>query len=75
MPNESRWIWEPSPQWIERTNVWRFMRKLGFDDREAFLAYSRDHREAFWDRVAKGVGREGARSGRTCGSRRGGGRG
>lgn len=58
MPNESRWIWEPSPQWIERTNVWRFMRKLGFDDREAFLAYSRDHLEEFWDRVAKEVGIE-----------------
>ncbi|MDQ6664051.1 MAG: AMP-binding protein, partial [Acidobacteriota bacterium] len=54
----SRWIWEPSPEWIARTNVWRFMQKLGFDDREEFLAYSRDHLEEFWDRMAAEVGIE-----------------
>jgi acetyl-CoA synthetase len=41
-------IWQPSREFIERTNVWRFMQRLGFDDREAFLAFSRDDPERFW---------------------------
>ena len=35
----SKWIWEPTREWIDQTNVWRFMRKLGFTDREAVLQY------------------------------------
>ena len=42
------WIWEPSREWIEQTNVWQFMRKLGFTDREEFLRYSRENIEEFW---------------------------
>src|SRR5579864_841705 len=53
-----KWIWEPSRDWIEKTNVWRFMQKLGFTDREAFLAYSRDHNEEFWDRMVREAGIE-----------------
>jgi hypothetical protein len=34
-------IWEPPPGWIEQTNVWRFMRRLGFSRLEDFLRYSR----------------------------------
>jgi AMP-binding enzyme len=52
------WIWEPSPEWIERTNVWRFMRMLGLTDREAFLGYSRDHLEEFWDQMVREAGIE-----------------
>jgi acetyl-CoA synthetase len=54
----SDWIWTPSPEFAESTNVWRFMRKLGFSDREAFLAYSRDHLEEFWDAVVRETGIE-----------------
>ena len=47
------WIWEPSREWILQTNVWRFMEKLGFTDREAFLRYSRENLEEFWDRMVR----------------------
>ncbi len=46
-------VWKPSREWIERTNVWRFMRRLGFDDREAFLRFSRDEPERFWDELMR----------------------
>src|SRR3954468_24099494 len=49
------WIWQPSREWIESTNVWRFMQSLGFDDRETFLAWSRDHNEEFWDRLVRAM--------------------
>jgi acetyl-CoA synthetase len=52
------WIWEPSQEWIEQTNVWRFMRKLGFTDREEFLRYSRENVEAFWARMVEEEGIE-----------------
>ena len=35
-------IWEPTREFVESTNVWRFMQRLGFDDREAFLRFSRE---------------------------------
>ncbi len=47
------WIWEPSQEFIERTNVWQFMQKLGLDDREDFLRYSRDCSEEFWDAMVR----------------------
>ncbi len=52
------WIWQPTQERIERTNVWRFMRKLGFSDREAFLAWSREHSEEFWASLVAEVGIE-----------------
>jgi acetyl-CoA synthetase len=55
------WIWEPSREWIEQTNVWRFMEKLGFTDREAFLRYSRENLEEFWDRMVHEAGIEWSR--------------
>src|SRR5580658_5410735 len=42
------WIWEPSADWIESTNVWHFLRRLGCRNREEFLRYSTDHLEEFW---------------------------
>ena len=27
-----KWIWEPPPGFAEKTNVYRFMRRLGFTD-------------------------------------------
>jgi acetyl-CoA synthetase len=46
-------VWKPSREWIERTNIWRFMQRLGFDDREAFLRFSRDQSERFWDELMR----------------------
>ena len=46
-------IWEPSREFIEETNVWRFMRRLGFADREAFLRFSREEPERFWGEILR----------------------
>ena len=46
-------IWEPSQAFIESTNVWRFMQRLGFSDREQFLLFSREQPERFWDEVMR----------------------
>jgi acetyl-CoA synthetase len=53
-----KWIWEPSREWIERTNVWRFLRKLGFNDCDEFLRYSRENTAEFWGRMVEEVGIE-----------------
>jgi acetyl-CoA synthetase len=52
------WIWEPSREWIEQTNVWQFMRRLGFADREEFLRYSRENIEEFWTQMVEQEGIE-----------------
>src|SRR5450432_2090592 len=46
-------IWEPSRDFIEQTNVWRFMKRLGFADREAFLRFSREDSPRFWDELMR----------------------
>jgi acetyl-CoA synthetase len=46
-------IWEPSREFVETTNVWRFMRRLGFSDRESFLRFSRGDPERFWDETMR----------------------
>jgi acetyl-CoA synthetase len=46
-------IWEPPLEFIESTNIWRFMRRLGFADREAFLLFSREQPERFWDEILR----------------------
>ena len=46
-------IWEPSAEFVERTNVWRFLRRLGFSHREEFLSFSRDEPERFWDELMR----------------------
>jgi acetyl-CoA synthetase len=46
-------VWEPSPEFIENTNVWRFMRRLGFTGREEFLRFSREEPERFWDELMR----------------------
>src|SRR5580765_2161670 len=46
-------IWNPTQAWIESTNVWRFMQRLGFHDREAFLHFSRENPERFWDELMR----------------------
>jgi acetyl-CoA synthetase len=58
----SDWIWRPTSEFATRTNVFRYMRKLGFSsyerDREAFLRYSVDHLEEFWGDLAVELGVE-----------------
>ena len=46
-------IWEPSREFVESTNVWRFMQRLGFDSLDAFLRFSRDDPERFWDEMMR----------------------
>src|SRR5437899_588207 len=53
-----KWIWEPPPGFAEKTNVYRFMRRIGFTDREAFLRFSSENPEAFWDATLKEIGVE-----------------
>lgn len=53
-----KWIWEPSKEAIEATNVWRFLRRLGCRDREELLRYSTDHIEEFWARMVEEIGIE-----------------
>ena len=46
-------LWQPTREFVESTNVWRFMRRLGFEDREAFLRFSRENPERFWDELLR----------------------
>jgi acetyl-CoA synthetase len=46
-------IWTPSREFIEQTNVFRLMRRLGFDDRGSFLRFSREQPERFWDEMMR----------------------
>ncbi|MGH9628582.1 MAG: AMP-binding protein [Bryobacteraceae bacterium] len=52
MPHD-KWIWTPTPEWIEQTNVHRFMQRLNISDREAFLRFSSENPEAFWDEMVR----------------------
>jgi acetyl-CoA synthetase len=51
-------IWNPTQDWIESTNVWRFMQRLELQDREAFLLFSRKNPERFWDEMMREMGVE-----------------
>lgn len=42
------WIWQPRREWVEQTNVYRMMRRLGFEQTEEFLRWSRENIEEFW---------------------------
>ncbi len=52
------WIWRPTQEWIESTNVYRLMTRLGFHSAEDFLRFSRDHLEQFWGEMIREVGIE-----------------
>ena len=51
-----KWTWEPSQEWVERTNVYRFLKRLGIADREEFLRWSTEHIEDFWREMAAEMG-------------------
>jgi acetyl-CoA synthetase len=38
---------------MEHTNAWRFMQRLGFSDRQAFLRFSRENPQRFWDELLR----------------------
>ena len=46
-------IWEPQAAFIEQTNAWRFIERLGFAGREEFLRFSREEPERFWDEMLR----------------------
>ena len=46
-------IWQPSREFIESTNVWRFLRRLGLSTREEFLRFSREEPERFWNEMMR----------------------
>jgi acetyl-CoA synthetase len=46
-------IWEPSRELVESTNVWRFMKRLGLNEREEFLRFSREETERFWEEILR----------------------
>src|ERR1051326_1161618 len=46
-------IWTPSREFVESTNVWRFLRWLGFSGREDFLQFSAEHPERFWPEILR----------------------
>jgi acetyl-CoA synthetase len=56
MDGQRKWIWEPSQEWTEQTNVYRFMRRLGFTRREEFIRYSQLNLEEFWAAMATELG-------------------
>jgi acetyl-CoA synthetase len=49
----SPFIWEPSREFIERTNVYRFMQRLGIGAYQDFIRYSQERLEEFWDEMAR----------------------
>jgi acetyl-CoA synthetase len=58
LPPSDRMIWVPSQDYVESTNVWRFMQRLGFGDREEFLRFSREDPARFWDEIMREMGVE-----------------
>ena len=52
----SEFVWEPTPEYIERANVTRLMRKHGIADYHQLVERSQDDIEWFWDAVIEDVG-------------------
>ena len=49
-------VWTPPEGWVERTNVWRFMQRLGFGSLPEFLRFSSEQNERFWDEMVREAG-------------------
>jgi acetyl-CoA synthetase len=54
----SEFVWEPSPDYIERANATRLMRTLGVDDYRELVARSQAEPAWFWDAVVSDLGIE-----------------
>jgi acetyl-CoA synthetase len=55
---ETPFIWEPSREFIELTNVYRFMQRLGIATYQDFIRYSQGHSEEFWGEIVRELGIE-----------------
>ncbi|MGH3033849.1 MAG: AMP-binding protein, partial [Gaiellaceae bacterium] len=55
-------VWEPSPEVLERANVARLMRRHGFDDYWALVRRSQEEPEWFWPAAVEDMGLEFSRS-------------
>jgi acetyl-CoA synthetase len=49
-------VWTPSPDYVERANVTRFMRAHGIETYDDLIARSTDDIEWFWDAVVRDLG-------------------
>jgi acetyl-CoA synthetase len=49
-------IWEPTPEYIEKANVTRLMRRHGIDDFHALVKRSQDDIEWYWNAAIEDVG-------------------
>jgi acetyl-CoA synthetase len=47
------WIWEPTREFVESTNVYRLMRRLGIGTHQEFIRYSQERLEEFWDQIVR----------------------
>jgi acetyl-CoA synthetase len=54
----SPFIWQPSREFIQSTNVYRLMHRLGIDTYQDFIRYSQEHLEEFWDEMVRELGIE-----------------
>ncbi|HVL64619.1 MAG TPA: AMP-binding protein [Actinomycetota bacterium] len=52
----SDFIWEPSPDYVEKANVTRLMRKHGIDDFHELVRRSHEDIEWFWEAVIEDLG-------------------
>src|SRR5580658_2085099 len=50
---ETPFIWEPPREFIECTNVYRFMQRLGIATCQDFSRYSQEHLEEFWGEMVR----------------------
>jgi acetyl-CoA synthetase len=48
-----KFIWTPTQEYIERSNIWRFMQKYNIKDYAELVRRSTDDIEWFWDAVVK----------------------
>ncbi len=46
-------VFPPSPEVVANANITAYMKSKGFDDYEAFYKWSLEHREEFWNDLAK----------------------
>ncbi len=55
---QSEWIWQPDQEFIESTNVYRFMQRLGIGTWQEFIHFSQENIEEFWDEMVQELGIE-----------------
>jgi acetyl-CoA synthetase len=48
-------VYRPEAPWIQRSHVYQFMTKLGFDSFDALLRYSQEDTERFWQKALEDI--------------------